>query len=116
MQATPATFRMLVDAGWRGRRDLRVLCGGEAFPPELPRVARPRRRGVEHVRADRDHDLVDRAPLAAARSRRSRSVEPIDNTAVYVLTALREPVAPGAIGEIYIGGDGVARGYRARPS
>src|SRR5262249_14735776 len=37
MQATPATWRMLVDAGWAGSPTLKVLCGGEALPPELAR-------------------------------------------------------------------------------
>ncbi len=35
LQATPATWRMLVDAGWTGRGALRALCGGEALPREL---------------------------------------------------------------------------------
>ncbi|HEY9229325.1 MAG TPA: condensation domain-containing protein, partial [Gemmatimonadaceae bacterium] len=32
MQATPATWRLMCDAGWTGKRDLKVLCGGEALP------------------------------------------------------------------------------------
>ncbi len=39
MQATPATWRLLVDAGWRGGAELpggiKVLCGGEALPERL---------------------------------------------------------------------------------
>ncbi|WP_342213962.1 AMP-binding protein, partial [Rhizobium favelukesii] len=35
MQATPATWRMLLDAGWQGTPDVSVLCGGEALPANL---------------------------------------------------------------------------------
>lgn len=35
MQATPATWRMLVEAGWQGDARLRILCGGEALAPDL---------------------------------------------------------------------------------
>ena len=59
LQATPATWRMLLDAGWSGHRGLKALVGGEALPPDL--VAPLLRAGgvaVEHVRPDRDDDLV----------------------------------------------------------
>ncbi|MEO7360961.1 MAG: condensation domain-containing protein, partial [Gemmatimonadaceae bacterium] len=42
MQATPATFRLMLDAGWSGKRDLRVFCGGEAMPRDLARELPPR--------------------------------------------------------------------------
>ena len=35
MQATPGTWRMLLEAGWQGSHQLKVLCGGEEFPPDL---------------------------------------------------------------------------------
>src|SRR5205814_6855929 len=35
MQATPATWRLLLEAGWEGSKDLKVLCGGEAMPRDL---------------------------------------------------------------------------------
>src|SRR5262249_7018170 len=35
MQATPATWRLLLEAGWNQRTNLKILCGGEAFPRDL---------------------------------------------------------------------------------
>ena len=35
LQATPATWRMLLEAGWRGRPGFRALCGGEPLPRDL---------------------------------------------------------------------------------
>jgi non-ribosomal peptide synthetase component F len=42
MQATPITWRMLLESGWQGREGLKALCGGEAMPPELAREMIPR--------------------------------------------------------------------------
>ena len=42
MQATPTTWRMLVESGWGGKTDLRILCGGEAMAPDLARMLLPR--------------------------------------------------------------------------
>src|SRR5208282_2911691 len=44
MQATPTTWRMLVESGWAGKGDLRILCGGEAMTPDLARLLLPRCR------------------------------------------------------------------------
>lgn len=41
--------------------------------------------------------------------------QPIANTQVYLLDANLNPVPAGAIGEIYLGGDGLAKGYLNRP-
>src|SRR5262249_27255775 len=40
---------------------------------------------------------------------------PIDNTTVYVLDPQGEPVPPGVLGELVIGGTGVSHGYLHRP-
>nr|APZ78729.1 nonribosomal peptide synthetase [Myxococcus sp.] len=40
---------------------------------------------------------------------------PVSNARIYILDRQRQPVIPGVIGELYIGGAGVTRGYLNRP-
>ena len=59
MQATPASWRSLLEAGWKGKADLKILCGGEALTTDLAeQLARTRCRTVESIRSHRDDDLV----------------------------------------------------------
>lgn len=114
MQATPATWQMLFDGGWAGKPGLKILCGGEAFPKHLAErflascgeiwnVYGPTETTVwstvKHVKGATD--------LTIGR--------PIDNTSVYVLDEQLRLVPPGAHGELWIGGAGVALGYLGRP-
>ncbi len=115
LQATPATWRMLVDAGWKGTPGLRMFCGGEALSRDL--ADRLLERGGElwnlygptetTVWSTLDRILPDGARITIGR--------PVDRTRVYVLDPSLSLVPPGVVGEIFIGGDGVARGYRGRP-
>ena len=66
MQATPATWRLLLEAGWQGSGKLRVLCGGEALPRELADQLLARCASVQQsVWAYRDDDMVERRARAS---------------------------------------------------
>lgn len=116
MQATPTTWRMLLDSGWSDPR-MRAVAGAEAVPPALAaelssKVADlwnyygPTETTVWSVRERIGEAAPDR-PLPIG--------TPLDNTTVYVLDGRLRPVPPGVVGEIYLGGAGVTRGYHARP-
>jgi amino acid adenylation domain-containing protein/non-ribosomal peptide synthase protein (TIGR01720 family) len=113
MQATPATWRMLLDVGWQGQDDLVAFCGGEALPPELARALGTRVGELWNMYGPTETTIwsaaqpVDPGDVCIG--------GPVANTTIYVLDPRGEPVPPGVPGELYVGGDSVARGYHGRP-
>ncbi|MFL5539303.1 MAG: non-ribosomal peptide synthetase, partial [Longimicrobiaceae bacterium] len=114
MQATPATWRMLLDAGWTPPRSLRVLCGGEALPRELADRLLAGGAEVWNLYGPTETTIWSAAwrveaggPVVIGR--------PIANTRLYVLDPHGTPTPTGVPGELWIGGAGVARGYLGRP-
>jgi amino acid adenylation domain-containing protein len=115
MQATPATWRMLIESGWKGNRQLTALCGGEALAGDLSselfsRVGRlwnmygPTETTVWSSVFKVESGVNGTVPIG----------QPIANTQFYILDKYRQPVPVGVMGELYIGGFGVARGYLNR--
>lgn len=128
MQATPATWRTLLLSGWHDARlkcrdgesrMLRILCGGEALPREL--AARLLRTGAELWNMYGPTEttiwsLIHRVDGAIANESGAISVgRPIGNTTAYILDAQRELLPCGIPGELFLGGMGLAKGYRGQP-
>ena len=114
LQATPATWRMLIDSGWKGRPRLRVLCGGEALAPSLAAELSERAGEVWNMYGPTETTVWSTVKKMEPGARVTIGA-PIDNTTVYVLDQNNMPVPIGGTGEIWIGGEGVALGYRGRP-
>jgi surfactin family lipopeptide synthetase A len=116
MQATPATWRLLLETGWQGSPDLKILCGGEALPPDLAKDLSARAVSVWNVYGPTETTIWSTAyRLTGGENGTIPIGRPIANTAVYILDSERNPVPINVTGEIYIGGDGLARGYLNRP-
>ena len=111
MQATPASWRLLLEAGFASSPRLKMLCGGEALPREL--ADRLLEGGGElwnmygptetTIWSSCVRVLPGKAPMTVG--------TPIANTQMYVLDEFDRTVAPGITGHLHIAGDGVARGY-----
>ena len=114
MQATPATWRLLLEAGWEGRSDLRILCGGEALPRELANTLVNSAKEVWNLYGPTETTVWSTVERITEGLECVSIGRPIDNTRVYVLDSHRQPLPSGFTGELYIGGDGLARGYRNR--
>ena len=117
MQATPATWKLLLHGGWMGRKSLKVLCGGEAVGADLSARLLERVASVWNMYGPTETTIWSCArPIAATDGAQHTEPVggPIDNTQIYILDEQLQPVPVGAAGEIYIGGAGVARGYLNR--
>ncbi|RSN66480.1 hypothetical protein DMH12_00670 [Streptomyces sp. WAC 04229] len=114
MQATPATWRMLLAAGWEGDPELNVLCGGEALPRPLADELHRRSRALWNLYGPTETTIWSTAGLVAATGPVTLG-QPVTNTTLHVLDEKLRPVPAGEPGELWIGGDGVAAGYLRRP-
>ena len=113
MQATPSTWRMLLDAGWPGLPGLRGLICGEALPPDLAR--RLLAKGVDLWNMYGPSETTIYSLGTRIVDDTITIGRPIANTEVHILDPQGRPVPPGVPGELCIGGAGVARGYVDRP-
>ena len=114
LQATPATWRLLLEAGWQGNRGLKVLCGGEALPLELARDLLKRSQSLWNLYGPTETTVWSAVGQVRFSDQTITIGRPIANTQVHLLDKRLQPVPVGVPAELYIGGDGVARGYLGR--
>lgn len=115
MQATPATWRMLIDSDWAGDSNLKVLCGGEALPRELATQLSSRCSELWNMYGPTETTIWSTVHRIELGEGVVPVGQPIANTQTYVLDQALNPVPIDVLGELYIGGDGVADGYLNRP-
>jgi amino acid adenylation domain-containing protein len=114
MQATPATWRFLLQSGWHGTPGLKILCGGEALTPDLAEQLLATGAEVWNLYGPTETTIWSTLQRVALQDGRVSIGRPIANTQVHILDEFGQPVPPGVAGELYIGGDGLARGYLHR--
>ncbi len=119
MQATPATWKLILAAGWQRSPGFTALCGGEAMPADLARELIARADRVWNLYGPTETTIwsaVRELDPAGVGNREGN--EPIGkavaNTRIYILDRNLEPLPIGVPGELYIGGEGLAQGYRNR--
>lgn len=114
-QATPSTWRMLQQAGWRADGEMTILCGGEALDKELAQYLLQQTGQLYNMYGPTEATIwaschrvteAERIPLG----------QPVFNTDYYILDAQGDSVAPGMQGELTIAGECVGKGYLNAPS
>ena len=115
MQATPSTWRLLIEAGWPGDGRLKALCGGEAMSRRLADQLSARCGSVWNMYGPTETTVWSSVAEVTGGEGPVPLGTPIDNARMYVLDGDGQLVPVGVPGELYIGGEGVARGYLGRP-
>jgi len=115
MQATPATWNLMIADGWTGKKNLKALSGGEAIVPSLVKELLARVGTLWNMYGPTEttvwstcYRITDpEAPIIVGK--------PINNTTVHILDKNNKELPLGVIGEVAIGGLGVTKGYHNRP-
>ncbi|WDV92904.1 non-ribosomal peptide synthetase/type I polyketide synthase [Brevibacillus parabrevis] len=115
MQATPATWKMLLMSGWTGNPQLKALCGGESLPQDLAREMLGKVGSFWNMYGPTETTIW--STIAEITDAEQLTIgKPIANTQIYILDRDKKPVPVGVYGEMYIGGMGVAFGYINNPA
>jgi len=115
MQATPVTWRLLFEAGWEGKANLQVACGGEAMPPEVAGRLAPAVKHLWNLYGPTETTIWSTGCRIANGKLPISIGRPLANTTIYILDGHGQPAPVGISGELCIGGDGLARGYHNQP-
>jgi polyketide synthase PksJ len=93
-----------------------MWCGGESLPPDLADNLLARGRELWNLYGPTETTIWSAAHRVKAGENPILIGRPIGNTRMYILSPDGQPVPVGVAGELYIAGDGVARGYWKRPA
>ncbi len=118
LQATPATYKLLIQNGWdlHRKKPLSILCGGEAMPVDLGQALLKNSRQLWNVYGPTETTIWSSIHDVTRFPERPELIgKPLANTRIYILDKNHCPTPPGSPGELCIAGDGLARGYLKRP-
>ena len=114
MQATPSTWRLLIDSGWEGVDGFKILCGGEAMPRDLAEALLTRGE-VWNLYGPTESTIWSTVYKVGSGEGPVPIGRPIANTKIFIFDSHLQPVPIGVHGDLYIGGDVLARGYWNNP-
>lgn len=114
LHATPTTWRMLVESGWTGAPGLKALCGGESLSRDLADTLLSRGMRLWNLYGPTETTIVATVHEVMRDCGAVPVGRPIANVTTAILDAQGNQLPVGVVGELYIGGAGVARGYRNR--
>lgn len=114
MQATPATWRMMLES-WHERLPIKALIGGEALSKKLAERLLEKCDSLWNMYGPTETTVWATFKRIYADDEIITVGRPIDNMYVYILDNQLRPVPEGTVGEIFMGGVGVGKGYMNRP-
>ena len=115
IQATPSIYKLMLENDWFERKDLKILCGGEALPKVIADKLLLRGKGLYNMYGPTETTIWSTCTEISKDDDIITIGRPIHNTQIYILDSYGNLLAEGIKGEIHIGGDGVTRGYLNRP-
>ncbi|MDF5728544.1 MAG: amino acid adenylation domain-containing protein [Rhizonema sp. PD38] len=113
MQATPATWRLLLDSNFQSS-NLKILCGGEALPWDIVNKLLARSSSMWNLYGPTETTIWSSVCQLESNESLISIGRPISNTQIYILDQNLQLVPIGVPGELYIGGVSLARGYLNR--
>ena len=116
LQATPATWKLMIEAAWENTPNLKMLCGGEPLSRNLANMMLVRGGELWNMYGPTETTIWSSVEKIEPGNAPILIGPPIANTQFYVVDKEMEPVPIGVSGELLIGGDGLARGYLNRPN
>lgn len=117
LQATPATWQLLLANGWLGSKKLKALVGGEALSKSLAKALLNRCAELWNMYGPTETTIwsschqVQPTDLEGNPATAVSIGNPISNTQIYLLDKNLQPTPLGVAGELCIGGQGLAQGY-----
>lgn len=111
MQATPSFYQMLYNADWKGDKKLKVLVGGDLLSESLAENLTNTCAEVWNMYGPTETTIWSSIKKITTPKDASIIGKPIHNTTFYILDKYKELLPIGTAGDIYIGGDGLAKGY-----
>ncbi len=111
IQATPSTYKMMLAAEWEDRCDMKVICCGEQLPIDLAKKILSRCVKLYNMYGPTETTIYSTGKEILNTDPIITIGKPIDNTQVFILDDQQQRVQDGEIGEICIGGAGLAKGY-----
>lgn len=114
MQATPATWQLLLQCGWDTPMDIRALCGGEALTNALTEKLLPLTQSICNMYGPTETCVWSSVKWIVAEEKTITVGKPIHNTQFYTVDKDMNLLPPGIPGELLIGGEGVVRDYFKR--
>ncbi|WP_433337821.1 amino acid adenylation domain-containing protein [Spirillospora sp. CA-294931] len=116
VQATPSSWEALLAAAPDAFADVRKMVGGEPLPPQVAEAMLAAPGRVAHLYGPTETTVWSTAAFLERSDANPSIGRPVRNTRVFVLDETLRPVPPGELGELYIAGAGLARGYLGRPA